>query len=264
MIASLLTPLQLLAQEPPNALGNSSALGDSSVLDASSSLDDYIERVAATLPRDAAATLQAIEGTPRRLLAARAYLRAGETLKSRWSWSAKQIEAHAKSAEYRALIAETDAIRRRFEAQNPGYTLYANTEVRSLELQIARFNANKSVGKVADTLQKSALAELAKPAYATPDDAESVQRFSEFLTRWRPPVAAPLAAPGISRHGQLRAIDFQIMKDGVIVALTDTASVKRHWDAPGWTEKLQAAVAGSKFRGPLQSPYEPWHYEYDP
>jgi hypothetical protein len=62
----------------------------------------------------------------------------------------------------------------------------------------------------------------------------------------------------------LRAIDFQIMKDGAIVAPTDTATVKRNWDAPGWTEKLKAAVAGSKFTGPLQSPYEPWHYEYDP
>ncbi len=42
------------------------------------------------------------------------------------------------------------------------------------------------------------------------------------------------------------------MKDGAIVAPTDTATVKRNWDAPGWTKKLQAAVAGSNFRGPLQ------------
>jgi hypothetical protein len=227
-------------------------------------LEQYIERVVVTLPSDSAAALRNIKGTPRRLLAARAYVRAGDDLKSRWSWSAEEIQAHAKSAEYQALLAETDEIRRRFEAQNPGYTLYANTEARSLELQIARFNANKSVGAVADALKKDALAELGKPAYATPAQAGSVRRFREFLAGWRPPVAAPLAAPGISRHGQLRAIDFQIMKGGALVALTDTATVKRNWDAPGWTEKLQEAVAGSKFRGPLRSPYEPWHYEYDP
>lgn len=246
LTALLLAPPQPLAAEPHHVL------------------DDYVDRVAASLPVDAAATLQEIEGTPRRLLAARSYLRAGNNLKTRWSWSKDEIAAHAKSAEYRALLAETDAIRRRFEAQNPGYTLYANTEVRSLELQIARFNTNKSVGRAAAALQKAALVELAKPAYTTPAEDASVQRFRKFLTGWRPPMAAALAAPGMSRHGQLRAIDFQIMKDGAIVALTDTATVKRQWDAPGWTERLHAAVAGSKFRGPLQSPYEPWHYEYDP
>jgi hypothetical protein len=246
LTAVVLAPLQSLAAESHDVL------------------EQYIERVAVTLPSDSAAALRNIKGTPRRLLAARAYVRAGDDLKMRWSWSAEQIQAHAKSAEYRALLAETDEIRRRFEAQNPGYTLYANTEARSLELQIARFNANKSVGVVADALKKDALAELGKPAYTTPAQAGSVRRFQEFLAGWRPPVAAPLAAPGVSRHGQLRAIDFQIMKEGALVALTDTATVKRNWDAPGWTEKLQAAVAGSKFRGPLQSPYEPWHYEYDP
>jgi hypothetical protein len=227
-------------------------------------LEQYVDRVAATLPVHVAETLAKIEGTPRRLLAARAYVRAGEGLRSRWSWSAEEIRAHTQSAEYRALIEETEAVRRRFEAQNPGYTLYANTEARSLELQISRYNSNKSVERAANHLHKSALAEVFRPEYGSPAEAESVERFKKFLTRWRPPTAAALAAPGISRHGQLRAIDFQIMKNGAIVAPTETASVKRNWDTPGWTEKLQAAVSGTRFRGPLRSPYEPWHYEYDP
>ena len=246
LTTALLAPLQSRAAEPHRVL------------------DNYLERVAESLPMDSAAALRDIEGTSRRLLAARSYLRAGDDLKARWSWSQEEIAAHTKSPEYRALLAETNEVRRRFEAQNPGYTLYANTEARSLELQIARFNTNQSVGKVAAALRKDALAELSKPAYTTPAEPTSVQRFRKFLTGWRPPVAAALAAPGISRHGQLRAVDFQIMKGNAIVALTDTATVKRNWDAPGWTEKLQAAVAGGKFRGPLQSPYEPWHYEYDP
>lgn len=227
-------------------------------------LDRYLQHIAASLPKKAADTLQRIDDTPRRLLAARAYLRAGSELRSRWSWSADEIHAHTRSPEYRALLDETEQVRARFEAQNPGYTLYANTEARSLELQITRFNTNKSVGKVAGALHRQALTEIRKPMYGSPEQADSVQHFKKFLTRWRPPTAAPLAAPGISRHGQLRAIDFQIMKDGAIVAPTDTASVERNWDAPGWTQKLQQAMAGTNFRGPLQSPYEPWHYEYDP
>lgn len=227
-------------------------------------LDKYLEYIAASLPEKTAATLKQIDGTPRRLLAARAYLRAGGELRSRWSWTMDEIQTHTHSPEYRALVDETDQVRARFEAQNPGYTLYANTEARSLELQITRFNTNKSVERVAATLHKQAVAELSKPGYGSPEAADSVQRFKQFLAGWHPPTAAPLAAPGISRHGQLRAIDFQIMKDGAIVAATDTGTVKRSWDAPGWTKKLQTAMAGSNFRGPLQSPYEPWHYEYDP
>ncbi len=246
LVAVLLAPLQMALASSDEAL------------------DKYLQHIAASLPEKAAATLSEIEGTPRQLLAARAYLRAGDELRTRWSWSTDEIHAHTRSSEYRALLDETDKVRVRFEAQNPGYTLYANTDARSLELQITRFNTNKSVAKVASSLHKQALAEIAKPAYGSPEQADSVAQFKKFLTRWRPPTDAPLAAPGISRHGQLRAIDFQIMKDGAIVAPTDTATVKRNWDAPGWTKKLQVAMEGSNFRGPLQSPYEPWHYEYDP
>ena len=227
-------------------------------------LDKYLQHIAASLPEKTAETLRRIDGTPRRLLATRAYLRAGDDLHERWSWSTDQIHAHTKSSEYRALLDETEKVRARFEAQNPGYTLYANTEARGLELQIVRFNTNRSVARVAASLHEQALAEIGKPAYDSPERADAVEHFKKFLTGWRPPTAAPLAAPGISRHGRLRAIDFQIMKDGAIVAPADTATVKRNWDTPGWTKKLQVAVAGSNFRGPLQSPYEPWHYEYDP
>lgn len=245
-IALILAPLRLVAAAPEQRL------------------EQYLDRVAATLPEHTAQTLAKIDGTPRRLLATRSYLRAGEDLRTRWSWSAEEISEHTHSPEYRALIDETAEVRRRFEAQNPGYTLYANTEARSLELQVSRFNSNKSVERAACQLQKAALAEVFRPEYGSPAETESVERFKRFLTGWRPPAAASLAAPGMSRHGQLRAIDFQIMKNGAIVASTDTGTVKRNWDAPGWTEKLQAAISGTKFQGPLRAPYEPWHYEYNP
>jgi hypothetical protein len=252
-LAMVLAPLRLLADTPEPQSQKTEPR-----------LEEYLNRVAATLPEHVVEALARIEGTPRQLLATRAYLRAGDHLRTRWSWTEAEIKAHIRSAEYRALLDETEAVRRRFEEQNPGYTLYANTEARSLDVQIERYNSNKSVERTAHALNKTALAEVFKPEYESPADAESVERFKKFLARWRPPTAAALAAPGISRHGQLRAIDFQIMKDGAVVAPTETATVKRNWDAPGWTERLQAAVSGSKFRGPLQSPYEPWHYEYDP
>jgi hypothetical protein len=65
-------------------------------------------------------------------------------------------------------------------------------------------------------------------------------------------------------HGQSRAIDFQIMKDGKIVAATEVGAVASQWDAPGWTRRLKEAIAAAspRFKGPLAAPNEPWHYEY--
>lgn len=227
-------------------------------------IDSYTQALQTQLPQPAAEAVHSIEGTPRRLLAMRSYLRAGEKITERWSWSAEQIESYGKSREYRQLVAEVSRVRERFERANPGYTLYANTQVRSLDTQLQRWNANRTVGKVADALHRAVKKELKKHAYPQEPNGESLERLAAFLEQWRPPTLPPLAAPGLSLHGQLRAIDFQIMKDGAIVAPTDTATVKRNWDAPGWTQKLQAATEGTRFRGPLQSPYEPWHYEYDP
>jgi hypothetical protein len=65
-------------------------------------------------------------------------------------------------------------------------------------------------------------------------------------------------------HGQSSAIDFQIMRNNRIVAATEVGAVSRDWEATGWTGKLKRAVttSGGRFKGPLQSPNEPWHYEY--
>jgi hypothetical protein len=100
------------------------------------------------------------------------------------------------------------------------------------------------------------------PAGTTPSAAPLRAR----LMAWSPPSAAPLAAPGLSAHGQGRAFDFQIEHEGRPVAEFDAASARRQWDAAGWTRKLHAAVvaSGKPFSGPLESPYEPWHYAYQP
>lgn len=227
-------------------------------------LPAHFDALMAQLPASAARALHQVDGMPRKLLASRSYLRAGDSLHYRWSWTEAQIEERMNSAHYRRLLSETEAVRERFARDNPGYTLYANMRPRSLELQLERWNSNAGVARVAQALHKAVLAEVAKPFYRSCQDAQCGQRLGQFLAQWTPPHAAPLAAPGLSSHGQSRAIDFQVMHKGKVVASTVVATARKHWDAAGWTRKLQAAVAGSSFKGPLKAPYEPWHYDYQP
>jgi hypothetical protein len=228
-------------------------------------VDKYLLAVAHDLPPTVKETLQRVDGTSRQLLAVRGYLRVGQHLSSRWSWSADEIRVYEASQEYRDLLAEIAALRARFEAQNPGYSLYANTTARSLDLQLRRWNSNESVGVVAQRLQEAADSELAARAYPAHPDAKATLRFADFLRAWRPtPSAPPLAAPGLSLHGRSRAIDFQIMKNGQIIAPTEVAKVGPVWERHGWAGKLAAAMRDTRFVGPLQWPNEPWHYEYAP
>jgi hypothetical protein len=94
----------------------------------------------------------------------------------------------------------------------------------------------------------------------------ATDRIRDALMGWNPRTAAPLAAPGLSAHGQGRAFDFQIERGGATVAGFDATAARRAWDAKGWTDRLHAAVvaSGKPFTGPLHSPYEPWHYAYTP
>jgi hypothetical protein len=77
-------------------------------------------------------------------------------------------------------------------------------------------------------------------------------------------VPVTLAAPGLSAHGQSRAFDFQVERDGVIVAGTDAEHTTRDWDTPGWTQRLKTLITrtSTRLHGPLESPREPWHYVY--
>lgn len=225
-------------------------------------LGEYLAAIDARLPAPARDALARIDGAPRRLLAARAYVRIGKSLSSRWSWSAAQIDTYEGSGEYRDLLRAITAVQSRFEAQNPGYSLYVNTRTRSLDLQLERWNENPSVGTTARALERAALRELKGGNYPGEPGAAVVARFAEFLRNWRPPRAAPLAAPGLSLHGRLRAVDFQVTKDGRIIAPTQTAKVATVWEGDGWAAKVAAAARGSSFVGPLKSPNEPWHYEY--
>jgi hypothetical protein len=206
-------------------------------------------------------TLEQISSPDRRLLALRSYLRADNDWAERWSWSQEQISAYPATPEGKAAAAEIDAVNAAFAAANPGYSLRVNREPRSLEVQIAHWNANESVGSAAAAL----VAALAQ-RFAVDNSAPSPDRLRAALKQWKPDMPVALAAPGLSPHGQGRAFDFQVEREGQIIAGTSLASATRQWDTEGWTEKLHSAVikAGTHLSGPLESPYEPWHYSYTP
>ena len=202
-------------------------------------------------------TLARIPDDERRLLALRAYLRAGDTLSERWSWSARRIAAYPSSPEGRKARAELQAVAAVFAHNNPGYELGINLQPRSLDRQLQHWNANASVAATAHALA----ANLAHQWGGNTPDAAAVRH---ALIQWVPPRAAALAAPGLSPHGQARAFDFQVVKHGRVIAADDYASAHQRWDIAGWTMRLHVAVAqaGPDLSGPLAIPYEPWHYAY--
>jgi hypothetical protein len=205
--------------------------------------------------------LQRISGPDRRLLALSAYLRAGGTLAERWSWSREQISNYPATPEGKAASADVDAVVAAFAAANPGFTLQVDRKPRSLELQIAHWNLDESVGTAAAALV--AALEQRFTGYPTTPNTDQLRK---ALTEWKPNFATALAAPGLSAHGQGRAFDFQVERAGQVIAGADVALASQQWGTAGWTQKLHAAVsvAGNHFAGPLESPFEPWHYSYAP
>lgn len=225
-------------------------------------IEAYRDALVLELPPHARNAMARIEGAPRQWLALRAYLRAGERLIERWSWSEDQIDAFERTPDYAVLMAEVRRVQSRFEADNPGYTLYANTQVRSLDTQLERWNENASVGRVAAAIHRAVRRELLESSYSDPPTEAEVERLAKFLQRWRPPTPAALAAPGLSAHGQLKAIDFAVYKGDRIVAPTTLTLADSVWKRDGWAAKLKQATLGTRFVGPLEAPDEPWHYEY--
>jgi hypothetical protein len=229
-------------------------------------IDSTLAALAAELDPRAASALASIDGTGRRLLAARAYLRASSHLDGRWSWSAADAAAFEVSSEKRALDAAIALVRCRFEADNPGHTLWVNPEFRSLDVQLERWNGNETVALAGAHLLSAVRRALAGSAPDRPGSTAAVATLRGLLLEHQPVPVPTLAAPGLSPHGRMRAIDFQVESSGRIVAGTDSASIAADWIAAGWKARLQAAItaADAGFQGPLAAPDEPWHYEFRP
>lgn len=226
----------------------------------SAELDQLVVDLAPPVSKPAIAQ---IDDLGRRLLALRSYLRSRSSLADRWSWTEQEIEEFQGSPEQLALLNEVAAIEAHFSRENPGYAIYANTKIRSLDVQIARWNENVSVGSAASELLSALEAHF--PNFETQDKLSS-ETIRNWLVRYEPEIRPSLAAPGLTRHGQAHAIDFQIMHDWRLIAEASTRQIEPVWIANGWAEKLAESVnvAGPSFHGPLTSPNEPWHYDYLP
>jgi hypothetical protein len=228
-------------------------------------LGAYISEELVKLGQEERNAIGRIDGDGRRLLALRAYLKAGADIRSRWSWSQEQIEKFKRSDEYKNALAEVEKVKAKFAEENPGYNLQVNIEVRSLEQQLKSWNETASVAAAGDELLAAANKELSKSNYRDSPSSTDLGRFDQFLRSYSTSITPTVAAPGLSPHGQLRAFDFQVMKGRQLVAGTSSATSKEDWDNAGWTERLKKAVgdASNRFDGPLLSPPEPWHYNYD-
>jgi hypothetical protein len=227
-------------------------------------LTAYVSKETLKLGAEERNAIERIDGEGLRLLAMRAYLRAGGDAKSHWSWSQEQIESFKRSDEYKDALAEVEKVKARFAEENPGYALRVNPEVRSIEQQVKSWNETASVKRAADDLLTSANKELSNSNYKESPDDSDLLRFEQFLRNSSTTVTPTIAAPGLSPHGQLRAFDFQITKGGELIAGTSSADATEVWDNAGWTTKLKKAVgdASNRFDGPLSTPPEPWHYNY--
>jgi len=226
----------------------------------------HLAAIQGTLDPRAAAVIPHIDGTGRQLLALRSYLRAGPTLAGRWSWSDAEIAAWQGSATQAQFDAAVARVRAAFESANPGYSLHVNPEVRSLELQLSRWNTNASIAAAAGPLAEAAALAIRSEGFPSPGTPLAQAAFGDFLRGWMPEPMPPLAAPGLSAHGQMRAVDFVVTQGERIVAGAVTADIPEIWIDEGWAARLQAAVlaSGAPFEGPLRFPDEPWHFDYRP
>lgn len=229
-------------------------------------LPSYVTSISAQLDPRVAQTLAQLDGSGRQLLALRSYLRSASHLAERWSWTQERIESFEGSPEQRDLQQQIDRVRTAFVAANPGFALYVNSEVRSLDVQIEHWNTNESVHTAAEGLLAAARALIAAPRFPANRPEQARDTLKTFLTEYRPVPTPTIAAPGLSLHGQMRAVDFQVHQGGRVVAGPSTATIATDWVAAGWAARLDAAVrqASSRFVGPQASPPAPWHYTYVP
>jgi hypothetical protein len=234
--------------------------------DTDAALTEYVEALAAEQDPRVADALSRIDGSGRRLLALRSYIRGRAQLADRWSWTSEQIAAYEGTAEHGELQQEIARVSDAFARENPGFELWVNPQVRSLDIQLEHWNTNESVAAAAMSLLAAANEFIASPVFPAGQPASAAEALESFLVSYVPVPMPTIAAPGLSPHGQMRAIDFQVHQGDRVVAGPRTSTIDAEWDAAGWSAKLDAAVrvASQRFIGPLASPREPWHYTYSP
>lgn len=229
-------------------------------------LDRYIAGAAGTLDSRPRGMLDRIPDRRRRMLAVVHYLRLRDEVDSLWAWSEAERLAYQRTVRYQRTMADIQQVRRTFARLNPGYSLAADTAGRPLRTQLRFWNRERSVADAARELQDSLAAWLTDGTFPDSPDGAALGRFIERAAAYRAARLPTVAVPGLSLHGRLRAFDFAVLRRGRVVAGTTSATIDSVWDGRGWSERLREAVAGagSDLAGPMETPREPWHYEYRP
>jgi hypothetical protein len=91
----------------------------------------------------------------------------------------------------------------------------------------------------------------------------ALKRFKRFLSRSEVRPEPTSAAPGTSDHGQDRAVDFVVLKDGKTIAETVQSKIQKQWIDPGYDVALKTATLNTGLDGPLMKNgklWEPWHF----
>ena len=234
--------------------------------DGGAELDRYVAAIAAQQDARVTEALARIDGTGGSCWRCVHTCAAHLTLPNAGAGRRSRFEAFEGSPEQRELQLEISRVRSAFVSANPGYELYVNSQVRSLDLQIEHWNRSESVAAAADEILAAAQALIASPGFPADRPERAREALKAFLVGHTPVPTPTIAAPGLSLHGQTRAIDFQVYQGERTVAAPSTSAIPADWESSGWAAKLDAAVhAGSdKFVGPMASPPEPWHYTYVP
>lgn len=136
--------------------------------------------------------------------------------------------------------------------------------MRSLERQVELWNKNSTVNQAGVQLQQTMIKVLGDASYPESPTGVAAAAFARKLSAQVVTPEPSSAAPGTSDHGRGIAVDLVVMKDRTIVANTYTSHVSTKWEKDGWGAKLVSACAGTRLKGPLQVPFEPWHWVLGP
>ncbi len=226
----------------------------------------YTDLLAERADGRARSVLRRIPSTGRRLFALKYYLiRSGE-IDSLWTMSDADIREFKGTLEYAETMAGVQRVVDSFAVQNPGYQLHVDPGHRPLGKQIANWNGVRSVSVGASEIMNCAAGELSRPIYADTGITEALLDSFELFLRASPyeSVEPTVALPGFSQHGQLRAFDFRVKRGSQLIAPATSSKIQSVWERYGWTERLKRATvsASDRFAGPLENPYEPWHYTW--
>lgn len=254
-------------------------------MDVNEKLQVYFDELAATFPEKVQNALKKIrdfrsEKNPLpaqkvalQLLALWKYIKA-KNLDAKWVWSDELLRAYPAPVRdgIKKITEEFEVL-----ANSPSNPLYTSAKVtsikpftlghsdpRNLNKQVELWNNNtKTVPQAAEDIKRKCLLEIVDYP-----DLPDTEKFRTFLKTCTVIPGTTNAAPGLSDHGHMNAVDFVVKQNDRTIAGTSTGKMKEKWDDPGWTQMLNTAVKNYLMNNSsklfsedhLKNPREPWHY----